>query len=118
MNDTRETAPARRAAPDYPSELSRAAIAYASRWGWRVLPLHAGAKEPHGRSVPRGHLDASSDLASIARWWSAAPRANVGVACAASGLIVVDVDPRNGGDETLALTARAPSARCLPPGRC
>lgn len=121
MTDTRKTLRARRVAPAYPSELSRAAITYASRWGWRVLPLRASAKEPHGRSVPRGYLDASCDLAAIARWWSAAPRANVGVACAASGLLVVDVDPRNGGDETLAFAVRAlgplpPTWTVLTPG--
>jgi len=99
--------PRGRGASADPPELGRAAQTYASRWAWRVLPLRAGHKEPLGRLVPRGHLDASADLAILARWWRAAPFANVGIACAASGLLVVDVDPRNGGDETLALAVRA-----------
>jgi len=67
-----------------------------------VLPLHVGSKEPLGRSVLHGYLDASCDLRILTRWWRSTPRANVGIACAPSGLLVVDVDPRNGGDETLA----------------
>jgi Bifunctional DNA primase/polymerase, N-terminal len=90
-----------------PSELARAAWAYVSRWGLHVLPLRVGGKEPHGPSVPHGYLNASGDPGVLARWWLRAPRANVGIACAPSGLLVVDVDPRNGGDETLALAVRA-----------
>jgi hypothetical protein len=42
----------------------------------------------------------------VASWWTLAPNANIGVACAPSGLLVVDVDPRNGGDETFGALAR------------
>jgi hypothetical protein len=83
------------------SELARAALSYATRWGLHVLPLLVARKEPHGLSVPHGYRDASSDPNTIADWWHRAPRANVGIACAPSGLVVIDVDPRNGGDETL-----------------
>src|SRR5262249_39433194 len=49
-----------------------------------------------------GHLDATTDLARIDAWWHADPTANVGMACGASRLVVLDVDPRNHGDDELA----------------
>jgi predicted P-loop ATPase len=36
----------------------------------------------------------------VLRDWFAADRHNIGVVCGASGIVVVDVDPRNGGNET------------------
>jgi hypothetical protein len=57
-------------------------------------------------SRPGGFLDATSDTTRIASWWTAATNANVGIACAASHLVVVDIDPRNGGDDTLVELAR------------
>jgi hypothetical protein len=94
-----------------------AALRYAGR-GWRVLPIHwptpAGAcscavagcanaaKHPHGALAPHGLLDATTDAATIRRWWERAPYASVGIATGiASGLLVLDVDPRHGGDEAL-----------------
>ena len=105
--DARSGRSTRSTAPAHPSEFAHAAWAYAARWGWRVLPLQPGSKQPLGHLVPHGYLDASCDLRAIARWWRVAPLANVGIACAPSGLLVLDVDPRNGGDETLALAVRA-----------
>jgi hypothetical protein len=80
--------------------LRNAALAYAER-GWRVLPLRPGGKAPLGQLVPNGKDNASDDLATVFRWWEREPRANVGLACGASGWVALDVDPRNGGDETL-----------------
>jgi Bifunctional DNA primase/polymerase, N-terminal len=88
------------APPDGLSPFGRAALAYATRWHLFVLPLIVAGKVPHGRSVPRGHLDASSDPRVVGVWWQRAPNANIGIACAPSGLLVLDIDPRNGGDET------------------
>lgn len=48
-----------------------------------------------------GVKDASSDPAKAREWWTQNPDANVGIA-AGDGLVVVDIDPRNGGDKTLA----------------
>jgi len=45
--------------------------------------------------------DASADLATVFRWWEAHPRCGIGIHCEASGLVVIDVDPRNGGDDSL-----------------
>lgn len=78
-------------------------LAYAqayARKGWHVLPIEPGAKAPIGRLVPRGMLDATTDAEVIARWWRASPKAGVGIALAPSGLVALDIDPRNGGSET------------------
>lgn len=72
-----------------------AALAYAS-WGWAVLPLVPNAKTPASR---HGVLDATTDPAQICRWWQHNPDFNIGIAAGhKSGIVVFDVDPRNGGD--------------------
>lgn len=52
--------------------------------------------------LPNGKLSASTERDKIEAWWREWPHANVGI-CAGkrSGFFVVDVDPRNGGDDTL-----------------
>ena len=77
------------------------ALAYALQLGWHVLPLDPGTKKPLGRLVPRGFLDATTDEATIRAWWTTHPDAGIGIAMKASGLVTVDVDPRNGGIETM-----------------
>src|SRR5262249_58350383 len=60
-----------------------------------------GSPGKHPRT-PNGVKDATTDPATIDRWWGTWPRAHVAIAAGASGLLVVDVDPRNGGDDSLA----------------
>ncbi len=82
----------------------RTPLAYAKRYiarGWWVLPLIPGTKQPMSRLVPNGVHGASNDPATIARWWTAEPNAGIGVAVKPSGLVAIDVDPRNGGFETM-----------------
>ena len=100
------------------------ALTYA-RMGFAVLPVHrpimeAGArvcacgklhcaspaKHPVGRLVPRGALQASKDPRQVTEWF-AGTRHNIGIATGAvSNLIVLDIDPRHGGDATLACFER------------
>lgn len=68
-----------------------AALDYAQR-GWHVIPLEVDGKAPLSRLVPHGRSDASKDKNEIRGWWDAEPNANVGIACAPSGLVVVDAD--------------------------
>lgn len=77
----------------------REASAYAAR-GWRVLPVHEGEKRPALNDWPN---QASTDPRQVADWWLQFPNRNIGLACGAgSGFFVLDIDPKNGGNETLA----------------
>jgi hypothetical protein len=97
------------------SELLDAALDYAAR-GWCVLPLHdvqagrcscakgaaCGTPGKHPRIDKWGER-ASSDAGLVAGWWKHWPSANVGILTGRrSGLLVLDVDPRHGGDDALA----------------
>jgi len=75
-----------------------AALRYAKH-GWPVFPCRPGEKAP---ATPHGFQDATTDLPTIIRSWTAMPNANIGIATGErSNLAVLDVDPRNGGEETL-----------------
>lgn len=69
--------------------------------GWHVLPLIPKTKQPLSRLVPNGVHGATNDAETVRRWWTAEPNAGIGVAVLPSGLVAVDVDPRNGGFETM-----------------
>ena len=75
-----------------------------TQFGFKVFPLLRGAKIP---AVPkdkggRGCLDATDDEEAIASWARLYPRANIGIACGVpSGIIVIDLDPRNGSAESI-----------------
>lgn len=67
-----------------------AALEYASR-GYPVFPCSPNSKVPFART--NGSKDATTDEATIRRWWESAPTANVAIATGTvSGLYVVDVD--------------------------
>jgi hypothetical protein len=68
--------------------------------GWKVFPLQPGSKRPFDGS--HGVVDATDDSAQIDAWHKRAPNSNIAIACGASGLMVVDLDPRNHCWQTLA----------------
>jgi hypothetical protein len=83
---------------------------------WTVLPSITGddficacgslrcenqGKHPMARLVPHGVKDATTDEAKVRHFWTSAPRANIGIATG-RGRIVVDVDGRSCGNQTLA----------------
>ena len=80
------------------TDLLSAALEYA-QLGYRVLPLEPRRKRPHKRLAPTGSKAATSDPAIIGAWWAQAPDASIGLV--AGGLLVMDIDPRNGGDRGL-----------------
>lgn len=96
------------------SRNGRAALRYATEHGFYVFPgyepTEAGCscgkdcgtdRGKHPRTV-HGLLDASKDAAQIESWWRANPDASVLVRTGIeSGIMVVDVDPRHDGSETL-----------------
>ena len=82
--------------------LLAAALSY-SRQGWAVLPVQSKGKAPLGKLVPCGLLNATTDPDIIQQWWATEPQTNIGIRTGAiSGLLVLDIDPRNGGDQSLA----------------
>jgi hypothetical protein len=58
-------------------------------------------KHPITALAPAGQNSASSDPAILRRWWTRYPKANIGVFLQASKLAAVDIDPRNGGLDTI-----------------
>jgi hypothetical protein len=66
----------------------------------RVLDCTAPAKHPLERLVRHGVLSASTDETTVRKWFADESAANLGVST--DKLIVVDADPRHGGDDTLA----------------
>lgn len=95
------------------------ALAYA-KLGWYVLPVwsvdsqgqcrcgrpnnekgHKAGKHPQSDIVPHGHQDATINPQVIKDWWATDPDAGIGISLSASGLLALDIDPQNGGIETL-----------------
>jgi hypothetical protein len=107
-----------RSCPSAQVNLLETALAYARR-GWPVLPLHTATnggcscdkpdcsdigKHPrfHVTDLQHGLKDATTDDTLIRRWWQRWRHANIGIVTGkVSGLVVIDVDPRHGGDLTL-----------------
>lgn len=69
---------------------------YAER-GWFVLPIFEADKRPYFDLAPNGYKSASNDPKKVEKWFTDNPELNIGIACAMSGLVVCDVDFRNGG---------------------
>jgi hypothetical protein len=76
------------------------AIWYAKR-GWNVVPIPPGFKYPRG--IDKWEEKANTDIARITRYWTKHPDHGVGIATGpSSGIFIVDIDPRDGGDDSLA----------------
>ncbi|MBP2642504.1 MAG: hypothetical protein H6Q67_391 [Firmicutes bacterium] len=80
-----------------------------ARRGWRIIPISwpalnvpwcsAPGKQPLIKGWPN---EATTDEARIRRWLKKWPSANIGIKTGEeSGLVVLDVDPKNGGNESL-----------------
>jgi len=65
----------------------------------RGRPCTNAAKHPYGKLAPNGILSATIETGVVKHWWGyLAPQANLGVAT--DKLVVINVDPRHGGDES------------------
>lgn len=84
------------------TRLKPSALAYA-RMGFHVFPCVPNAKNP---ATAHGFHDATTDIAKIEAYWTQNPNFNIGVRTGTElngkVLVVIDVDPRNGGVATLA----------------
>lgn len=95
------------------------ALSYAAL-GWSVLPVwsvdehgqcrcgrpnnekgHKAGKHPQSNLAPHGHHDSTTDVEQIKEWWATDPDAGIGVSLSDSGLLALDIDPQNGGRESL-----------------
>ena len=109
------------------TEVRSTAIAYVDL-GWWVLPLWSvsdgrcgcgctssrAGKHPHGILAPHGLLDATQDSLVIVEW---PEDVNIGIRTGMeSGIVVLDVDPRNGGDETFAALGDLPPTATVATG--
>jgi hypothetical protein len=81
------------------ASLQASALALAAK-GFYVFPIHPRAKKPP--LCKHGFQDATTDAEQIRKWWAKTPNANIGLACVLSGIVVIDVDPRDHGSETFA----------------
>jgi hypothetical protein len=77
-------------------------LAVLTKNGTCLCRRRAACKSPGKHPlVGRGFYVATTDREQIRRWWKEWPKANIGGRTGGEWL-VVDVDPRNGGDESLA----------------
>lgn len=90
-----------------------AALSYAER-GWYCFPLHTPKENgicdcrkqcsspgKHPRNM-NGLTGAAVDEETIRYWWGMWPQANIGIVTGAkSGIVVLDIDPRHGGRDSM-----------------
>lgn len=65
--------------------------------GWPVLPCIPTGPKAKAPLLPNGFKDAATDPEVIRAWWSQWPAALIGISIP-EHLLVLDTDPRNGGD--------------------
>lgn len=96
--------------------LLNGALWYAHTFNWKILPTHGIRPSDRMCTCGRRHDDpkdvgkhaaisgwqneATDDLATIQGWWNQNPDYNIAVMAKRSGFFVLDIDPRNGGDES------------------
>lgn len=73
------------------------ALSYLER-GWYVFPCKAGDKTP---LISEWQVKASNHPKQVKVWWTKWPNANIAIHTGKSGLVILDVDPRNDGNESL-----------------
>jgi Protein of unknown function (DUF3631)/Bifunctional DNA primase/polymerase, N-terminal len=96
VNGQKGAAGAKPAAPD---PLQAAALELVTS-GVPVFPLRPRSKSPWAGTS--GFKDATLDADLVAGWWAGRPGSNIGVPLGRmSGIVVLDIDPRHGGDKTL-----------------
>lgn len=83
------------------TEMLEAALAYAKA-GWSVVPMVPRGKQP---MIPWAEFqERRADPDEIRSWFQRWPDANIAVVTGAvSGIVVLDIDPRHGGEASLAL---------------
>jgi hypothetical protein len=89
--------------------LLKAARYYTLQLDLPVFPLIPDGKIP---ATPNGFKDATTHELAVCQWWKDTPEANIGLPTGQrSGLFVLDVDPKNGGLDSLAKLPELPPTR-------
>ena len=111
---------------NWDSQASRDDLEALANLGWALFPVYgiidgkcdcgddhlkdnSAGKHPMSSN---GFKAATTDFAQISDWISAFPNCNLGVNLKDSGLVVIDVDPRNGGEEAFDEFSRHLESRC------
>lgn len=107
-----------------PIDAARTPAVYARRYaaiGWHVLPVYwleqdresgeircgCGSDECKAPKMgkhpilPAWQQASTTDAATIAAWWDRWPKAHIGIHLSKSRLLAIDIDPRNGGLDTI-----------------
>lgn len=83
-----------------PSTIEQAALDYLNRQ-WSVIPMQSHGKRPAIHWLEFQHRHAGRE--DVRSWFQRWPASNVGIVTGTiSGLIVLDIDPKHGGDTSLA----------------
>src|ERR1044072_8720330 len=89
---------------------------YAAEWNFAVFPAHSIRQDPSCSArradchtpgkhplTTDGFKSSSKDLSRVKDWWRQYPQANIAIATGkVSNIVVLDVDPRHGGFDSLA----------------
>lgn len=81
-----------------PSIFLESALMYA-RNGFPVFPCEERGKAPQGLLAPNGYKDATTNPKVIKKWWCNGHDWNIGLV-PPKGMAILDIDPRNGGEES------------------
>lgn len=77
----------------------RFALAYVQQLNFKIFPIHYKSKVPMTKN---GFYDATDDIDQITNWFTLYPNAGIGIPTGEiNNIVVLDVDPRNGGKESL-----------------
>ena len=83
-----------------PYDVQQSALDYLDR-GWSVVPVRT--REKHPLIAWQVYQQRCATVNDVRAWFARWPNANVGIVTGVvSGLVVMDVDPRHGGNESLA----------------
>lgn len=85
-----------------PGKLEQQAVQLAAD-GYHVFPCRPGDKRP---ATANGFKDATRDERQILQWWDRDSTYNIGIACGASGITVLDIDSKSGANPTDILADR------------
>src|SRR5665213_825145 len=84
-----------------PNDVLQAAVDYAKR-GVSVFAIATGSKRPHTTFAPHGFRSATTDTAAIERWFERETVTAIATEPGASGCVVLDLDDRHGGYDSIA----------------